>query len=252
MSLYAAALKSPALPLLAPAGFLAAFTNTDEPGAAAALRQNPGFLGRSLPLEKARTLAAAAAKAGFETIIAAEADLPPLPPAVTADKIETETGGFYALAGGRPHFVPYDSILVFSASAYDAPAVPDSFSTLKPALFARLAALAGLPAPAFASPPKETFLRADVIAGEPPLRFLLKPENLDFSGGKNPPSPSSETNFRALLARLAAPAFGAVKNHFLQAFLASAPLAPHKSAGPEACDAALSLLLLLANEKAGR
>ena len=241
MSLYAAALRSPALPLLAPAPFLAAFTNTAEAEAAAALRQNPGFLGRRLPLEKARALAAAAAQAGFETIIAAETDLPALPPAVTPEKIETQTGGFLATAGGKPRFVPYESILVFAASAYDAPAVPDSFS-----------ALAGLPAPAPRGAARETFLRADIIAGDAPLRFLLKPEDLDFSAGLTHPSPSSAENFRALLARLSAPAFGAVKNHFLQVFLDSAPLAPHKAAGPEACDDALSLLLLLAKEKAGQ
>jgi hypothetical protein len=252
MSLYAAALKSPALPLLAPAGFLAAFTNTGEAEVAAALRQNPGFLGRRLTLEKARALAAAAARAGFETIIAAETDLPGLPPAIAAEKIETETGGFRAIAGRKPYFIPYESILVFSAAAYDAPAVPDSFAALKPALLAKLAALAGLPAPAPGETANESFLRADLIAGDAPLRFLLRPETLDFSAERPAPSPSSEANFRALLSRLAAPAFGAVKNHFLQAFLASAPLAPHKAAGPEACDAALSLLLLLAKEKAGR
>lgn len=249
MSLYAVALRSPALPLLAPAAVLAAFSSRDS---APFLRSNPGFLGRRLTLEKARALAGAAAGGGFETILADEADLPLPPPALTADTIEIEAGGFRAASGGRLYFIPYDSVSVLAAAAYDAPAPPGSFDALKPALYARLAALAGLPAPAAAEPAKETFFRADIIGGDGPLRLLLKPETLDFSVLGKDKAPSSEANFRALLGRLSAPAFTAVKNHFLGAYLSGAPLAPHKTAGPEACDTGLSLLLLLAKEKTGR
>lgn len=252
MSVYAVALKAPDLPLTAPAAFLAGFGNCGADAALDFLKGNPGFLGRGLPLEKARALAAAAGQAGFETIIAAETDLPAPPPEIIAEKIEIEKTGFRAAGGGALHFIAYDSILVFAAAVYEAPAAPRSFAALKPPLFARLAALAGKPAPALPAPAKETFLRADIIGGDGPVRLLLKPENLDFSALGPAHSLSSETNFRALLARLAAPAFTAVRNHFLEALISPVPVPVRKLSGPGACDTGLSLLILLAKEKAGQ
>jgi hypothetical protein len=254
MSSYAVALKDPALPLLAPAAFLAGFAAGGRDASLEFIRSNPGFLGRSLPLDKARALAAAAGQAGFETILAAETDIIAPPPAIIAEKIGTENTGFRAVGGGALHFIPYDSILVFAAASYQAPAAPRSFTDLKPALFGRLAALAGLPMPVPepAAPAKETFLRADIIGGEVPVRLLLKPEALDFSALGAERSLSSEANFRTLLARLSAPAFTAVKNHFLEAYISRSPAAAGKLNGPEACDTGLSLLLLLAKEKAGQ
>jgi hypothetical protein len=48
-----------------------------------------------------------------------------------------------------------------------------------------------------------------------------------------------------LLDLIAAPAFTAVKNSFLRAFIASKPLTALKVASPEAADTELSRLLLL-------
>lgn len=254
MSTYAVALKSAGLPLLAPAAFLAGLGVGSAEATRDFLRANPGFLGRNLQLEKARPLADAAGQAGFETIIAAETDLPAPPPAIVVEKIEIEKTGFRAVGAGALHFIPYDSIIVFAAASYQAPAAPRSTADLKPDLFYRLAALAGLqlPAPVPPAPAKETFLRADIIGGDGPVRLLLKPEALDFSALGPERSLSSEANFRTLLTRLAAPAFTAVKNHFLEAYIAQAQAPAGKLSGPEACDTGLSLLLLLAKEKAGQ
>lgn len=249
MSQYAVLLKDPAAELLAPAAFLAGTKGHTRDSALLFLRSNPGFLCRFSPLEAARELAAAAGQAGFGTALVPETELPALPPPLYADKIEPKGDGFYATAAGAVNFIPYESITVMSAAAYDAPALPRSAEDLKPGLFARLAALAGAPQPPQPAPARETFFRADVIGGEGPLRLVLAPEALDFSPLGAARSPSSLVNFRALLDAVSSPAFKAVKNAALGAFLASLPLAAHKVSSPEAADLELARLLLLASSR---
>jgi len=219
------------------------------------LRRNPGFLGRSLTRDGAEKLKAAAAAAGIECALFAEEDivLPPVP--LKALKIDPKGAGFYAQAGGALTFIKYEDIILIAAAAYDAPVPPPSQEALRTGIFEGIRRLAGLPGwqPVSAQPPKETFFRADLlIASESgPVRLLLEPENLDFSPLGPGRSPSSLVNFRALLDTLSAPAFKAAKNAFLLAFLAGRPLAPLKTAGPEACDLGLSLMILLADKKPG-
>jgi hypothetical protein len=94
--------------------------------------------------------------------------------------------------------------------------------------------------------PKETFFRADIMAENGELRLLLEPENMDFSTLGGARAHSSQQNFKAVLALLAARCPGAVRSCLLDPLLEGRPLAPFKYASAEACDAALSRLLLLA------
>jgi|GEM_PF-1929034 len=247
MSLYALALKEAEIETLAAAAFLTVVKGFTREAARAFLRSQPGFLGRNLQLEAARALAAEAGQAGFATMLVAETDILPPPHALEPDLIEPKGNGFYARADGAPTFIPYDSIRIFSAAAFDAPSPPAGIQELKPGLFEKIAILAGAPPPPVpAAAPKETFFRADIIGGEGPLRLLLKPEALDFSPLGPARAPSSLANFRTLLDVVSAPAFKAVKNRFLRAFLAGQPLTALKVASAEAADAELSRLLLLA------
>ncbi|MEK7721199.1 MAG: hypothetical protein AAB359_02285 [Elusimicrobiota bacterium] len=245
---YALTLKEAAIEPLAPAAFLSEIKGHNRDSARDFLRAQPGFLGRNLQLEAARELAAAASLAGFETMLLQETDLPAPPHSIEPDRIEPKGAGFYARAGGALTFIPYDSITVFSAAAFDAPAVADSIQALKPGLFTKIARLAGVPAPEAPTPLRETFFRADIIGGEGRLRLLLKPENLDFSPLGPARSNSSLINFRALLDTLSAPAFKAVKNRFLHAFISVQPLTSLKIAGHEAAEIEVSRLLLLSSK----
>ena len=249
MSLYAVALKAAAAPTLAGAPVLtAAGKSPDE--AEAFLRANPGFLGRRLPLAEARALADAAAAAGLPALIAAEAALPAFPPAVFPEKIEIADDGFYAAAAGRRLFVPYDSVTVISAAAYEAPVEPATLSALKPGLLARITELAGRRPPDFPAPARETRLLADIIGGPGPLRLRLRPEDLDFLPLGRELSPSADANFRNLLGEIAARAFRAAGSACLAAMVKGGPLGPLRYAGAEACDEALTRLLLAAGAEA--
>ncbi|OGR75368.1 MAG: hypothetical protein A2X32_12660 [Elusimicrobia bacterium GWC2_64_44] len=249
MTQYAALLKDPLAPLLAPEAFLAGRPGSGRDPAQRFLRANPGFLGRNLPLEAARELSEAAGLAGFGTLLVPEGELPAPPMCMPAEKLEFKGNGFSAKLHGAVIFIPYDSITVIAAAAWDAEASPDTVQALAPGLFAKIAALAGAPLPPVPAAPKETFFRADIIGGEGPLRLTLRPEALDFAPLGPARSPSSLINFRLLLDKLVTPSFGAVHNSFLPAFLASVPLAPHKFASPEAADLSLSRLLLLSSPK---
>jgi len=245
VSLYAVALKAPQVPTLAPAPALAAAGRSTEE-AEAFLRANPGFLGRRLPLADARALADAAALAGWPALIAAEAGLPAFPPAVFPEKIEIADDGFYAEAAGARLFIPYDSVTVISAAAYEAPVEPATLQALKAGLLARITALAGRRPPEIPAPARETRLLADIIGGPGPLRLRLKPEDLDFSPLGRELSPSADTNFSKLLGEIAARAFRAAGSACLAALLAGRPLEPLRYSGAEACDEALTRLLLAA------
>ena len=245
MSLYAVALRAIQAPTLAAAPVLtAAGKPADE--TATFLRATPGFLGRRLPLADARALAEAAAAAGFPVIIAAEAGLPVFPPAVFPEKIEIADDGFYASAAGSRLFIPYASVTVIAAAVYEGPVEPATLSALKAGLFSRLYALAGRPLPPSPAPESETRLLADIIGGPGPLRLRLRPEDLDFSPLGKELSPSSEANFRKLLGEVAARSFTAAGSACLAALLAGRPLGPLRYGGAEACDEALTRLLLAA------
>lgn len=244
MSLYAVALKAAAAPTLAPAPALVAAGKSPEQ-AAAFLRANPGFLGRRLPLTEARALAETAALAGWPALIAAEAGLPSPPAAVFPEKVEISDDGFYATAAGERLFVPYDSVTLIAAAAYEAPVEPATLAALKAGLLARITALAGRRPPELPLPTRDTFLLADIIAG--PLRLRLKPEDLDFSPLGRELSPSSEANFRKLLGEIAARSFRAAGSACLAALLAGRPLGPVRYGGANACDEALTRLLLAAS-----
>lgn len=250
MSTYALTLKDPAAEILAPAAFLAGVKGYDRESARNFLRAQPGFLGRNLQLEAARGLAAAAAAAGFETLLVEETAIPAPPRPIEADRIEPKGSGFEARAGGALTFIPYEAVTIFSAAAYDAVTLPDNLQALKPGLFEKLARLVGEPPPPTPTPQRETFFRADIIFGEERLRLLLKPEKLDFSPLGPARSPSSLVNFRALLDTLSAPCFKTARNAFLQAFIAGRPLTPLKISSPEAADQELSRLLLLTTKRA--
>lgn len=243
MSLYAVALRAAEAPTLAPAPVLAAAGRSPEE-AAAFLRANPGFLGRRLPLAEARALAEAAALAGLPALIAAEADLPAPPLAVFPERIEIADDGFYAAAAGARLFVPYDSVTLIAAAAYEAPVEPATLPAFKAGLLARITALAGRRPPELPVPARETFLLADLVAG--PLRLRLRPEDLDFSPLGRELSLSSEANFRKLLGEIAARSFKAAGSACLAALLAGRPLGPLRYGGAGACDEALTRLLLAA------
>ena len=258
MSTYALALKDAAAELLAPSAFLAGVKGYDRESARNFLRAHPGFLGRNLQLEAARELAAGASAAGFETLLVEETAIPAPPHPIEADRIEPKGNGFQARAGGALTFIPYETVTIFSAAAYDAVTLPDTLQALKPGLFEKLARLVGEPPPPLPAPQRETFFRADIIFAierqrhplsgsehSERLRLLLKPEKLDFSPLGPARSPSSLVNFRALLDTLSAPCFKTARNAFLQAFIAGRPLTPLKISSPEAADQELSRLLLL-------
>ena len=246
MSLYAVALKAPAVPTLAPAPALAAAGRSPDE-AAAFLRSYPGFLGRRLPLAEARALAETAALAGWPALIAAEADLPAFPPSVFPEKIEIADDGFYAAAAGARLFVPYDSVTVIAAAAYEAPVEPATLQALKAGLLVRITALAGRRPPELPLPARETRLLADIIGGPGPLRLRIKPEDLDFSPLGRELSPSADANFRKLLGEIAGRSFRAAGSACLAALLAGRPLGPVRYGGANACDEALTRLLLAAS-----
>ena len=245
MSRYAVVLKDPLAAPPAAAAFLAPREGLGRDAALNFVRKNPGFLGRDLPLEAARALAAAALKAGLGVVLAAEAALPALPPAIEAEKAEVKSDGLAVKSAAAAFFLPFDSVRVIACAAWDARVVPDTLEALRPGLFARVAELAGLARPPEPAAPLETFFRADVIGGDGPLRVSLRPERLDFSALGPDRSPASLANFRLLLDRLTAAAFGAAGNAFVPAFLAAEQLAAHKFASEEAADLSLARLLLL-------
>ncbi len=246
MSLYALPLKDPAAEPLAPAEFLRSAQGLSPEAARDFLAANPGYLARGIRPGPAKALDEAAGRAGFPALLVAEEDLPAVPRPLPAARVSPREGGFEAALPGTSVFVPYDSIRVLCAWAWDAAAVPDTAEALKPELAARLAALAGLKPPPPPSPAKDTFFRADIVADAPEAsRIVLRPETLDFSPLAPARSYSSLANFRLLLDALSAPAFAAVKGPFLPAFLASRPLAGLKAASEEAADAGLSRLILL-------
>ncbi len=251
MNAFALALKSAAAEPLTALPFLVSAGGYKKDPARAFLRRQPGFLGRNLTLEAAKSLKAAADAASLETVLFSEEDIKFPPAPLKAVKIEPKGSGFYAHAGGDPAFVKYEDINIIAAAAYDKPAAPTAAADLKPGVFDGIMRLAGVETyrPASRQPPKETFFRADIIAGNGAMRLLLEPESLDFSPLGPGRSHSSLTNFRTLLDTLAAPAFHAAKNAFLQAFLAGRPLTQLKVAGPEAADIELSRLLLLTSKR---
>ncbi|MEI7529325.1 MAG: hypothetical protein WCK76_10310 [Elusimicrobiota bacterium] len=244
MSVYAVALKDPAAPPLAAAGFLAGTGEYSKDSAREYLRRQPGFLGRRLTLEAAVGLRAQAAAAGLEAMLLDEAAIP-VPPPLSPVKIELKGTGFYFTAAAAVEFVPYEAVTVLAAGAYDAPVEPLNLAALKASVFMKIRdSVLGTPEMSTAArAPLETFFRADIVAGEGRLRLLLEPEKLDFSPLGAERGQASLANFRTLLGKLAAPAFGAAKNAFLRAFLAGEPLALLKLASPEACDLELARLL---------
>lgn len=255
MSLFALALKDPAADPAAAYAFLCGGAGLSRDAALLFQRGNPGFLGRALPADGAEKLRSAAAAAGLQTALFAEEDLPLPPTPLKVAKIDCKPTGFYVQAAGAVTFVKNEDVLLAAAWAWDAPVPPPSQEALKASVFEGIRRLAGLPGyEPRRDPPRDTFFRADLVAAaeEGPVRLLLAPENLDFSPLGARREHSSLINFRLLLDAITAPAFKAARNGTLNAFLAGRPLAPFKAAGPEACDAGLSLLLLLTKEKAGR
>ncbi len=248
---FAVALKDPAAEPLAAAVFLSGVRGYTRDSARAFLKRQPGFLGRNLGLAAARELKDSAAAAGFDALLADEAEIPAGPPPVKTAKIEPKGAGFYAQAGGAIKFVSYGSVTLFTAAAFDAPVPPVNLSALEAGLFEKTRRLAGAPsAPVAAALQRETFFRADIICEGGLLRLGLEPDNLDFSPLGAERSLSGLENFRKLLNRVSGPCFKAVKNSFLAAFLSGSPLTQLKLASPEACGAELSRLLLVTAKRA--
>jgi hypothetical protein len=244
--LYCVPLSRPGEAALAPLDFLASRPGGDRDKARTFLRANPGFVARRLAYEAAMELRAAAAAAGLDAGVTAEEDLPVPPPAARPVKVELAGTGFTATTAATRDFYPFESVRVICAGAYDAETAPLNLDGAKAGIIAELREkFFGPPAVALSAPPRDTFFRADLVL-EGGLRLLLEPEKLDFSPLGADRAPSALANFRLLLGRLAAPCFGALRNAFVPAFLASRPLAPHKAASAAACDTALARLLLLA------
>jgi hypothetical protein len=246
MTGYAVLLKDARSQPLAPLAFMTGRLGS-KAEAESFLRQHPAFLGRNLTLEAAQALAAMAELEELQTVIAAEADMPVLPPPLKGSpvKITPAGAGFYAEAAGARNFVPYESVTLISAGAFDANLPPVTIEPLRRDVFEEIKKLAGIPVPPPQTMPavKETFFRADILAENGELRFLLEPENLDYSGLGQARAPSSFVNFRTLL--LSRSAFKAVKNPFLEVFLAGKPAAPFKLASARACETETARLLLL-------
>ena len=121
---------------------------------------------------------------------------------------------------------------------------------LENGLLARIPELAGRRPPDFPAPARETRLLADIIGGPGPLRLRLRPEDLDFLPLGRELSPSADANFRNLLGEIAARAFRAAGSACLAAMVKGGPLGPLRYAGAEACDEALTRLLLAAGAEA--
>lgn len=241
MSACFVALKDPAADPFSPLDFLCGRGYTRD-AALGFLRNNPGFLGRRMSPEAAADLRAAAA--GLEVLLAAEDDLPALPGPLTVKRAVPKAGGFEVTDGNSFRYVPADSVRLAAAWAWDAPAPPLNTSTLAAGLAGGIkASLSGESPREEDAGPRDTFFRAELLAGGRRLRF--SPEELDFSPLGAEKGPGSLENFRRLLDRLVAPAFGAVRSAFFSAFLARRPLAGLKVAGPAACGADLARLLLL-------
>lgn len=246
MSVFAVAIKDPFAPPLAAAGFLSGIKGFNRDSAREHLRRQPGFLGRGMALVAAEELRAAAAAAGFETMLLQEEALRPPPPPVRPVRIEFKGNGFNYVASSVIEFMPYGEITILCAGAFDAPLPPPNTKALEDSLFLKIRGALFGPDPLSAVPRavRETFFRADILAGRQRVRLLLEPENMDFSSLGAERSQSSLVNFRTLLGKLSAPAFSAVKNAFLRAFLAGEQLAEFKLASAGACDTELARLLL--------
>jgi len=246
MTGYTVFLKDPLLPPLAPLDFMAKrLGGTAE--AEKFLRANPCFLGRNLTLDAAKPLAEEAASAGLPAVLAAEADLAALPRAWKPSKIAPAGTGFNADLSGIRTFVPYESVSLITAGAFDALLPPVTLEPIRKDLLENVKKLAGMPVsrqtlPATRSP----FFRAEVITEKGELRLVLEQENLDYSGLGKEREQSSFLNFRKLLDILAASALNALKNPFLEAFLAGKPAAPFKLSSEQACETDTARLLLLA------
>lgn len=250
--LYAIALKEISAEPLAPAAFLAGTKDYTKDSARAFLRAQPGFLGRGLGLEEAKELKAAALAAGFETVLAAETDVPAPPPALAVSRLELGDTGFSFEAGGAIHTAEFGAVAFLTAAAFDAPVPPLSLDAIKKdAIFEKIMTLAGDPpfTPVTETGSRETYFRADLLTADGVLRLALAPENLDFSPLGPGRSHSSLVNFRQLLKRLSAACPKAVVNAFLPALLENRPLAQLKLADALACEVELSRLLLVSPRK---
>jgi hypothetical protein len=244
---FAVLLKEPAAEPLAPLAFLSGVKDHKKDSARAFLLAQPGFLGRALTREAAQELAAAASAAGFAAATVEESAVQAPPPPIKALKIKVKDGELEIVAGGAIRTFAAEGVSVISAAAYDAPLPPLNLDPLKASVFAKIMRLAGMPvfSPVSDLANTETFFRADLLAENGELRLLLEPENLDFSTLGPDRTHSSLVNFRTLLSQLSAGGPGAVRSIFLDAFLAGRPLTALKSASAEACDTALSRLMLL-------
>lgn len=246
MTGYTVFLKDPLLPPRAPLDFMAQRLGGTA-GAEKFLGENPGFLGRHLTLEAAKTLAEAAAKAGLRTVLAAESDLAVLPPALKPVKITLEGTGFHADVCGVRNFVAYDSVSLITAGTFDSVLPPVTLEPIRKDLLEEVKKLAGMEILRQTLPAtKETFFRAEVIAQAAALRLVLEAENLDYSGLGKERTYSSFLNFRKLLEILSGSSIKALRNPFLEAFLSGKPLARLKLASEQACETDTARLLLLA------
>ncbi len=245
MTGFAVLLTDPGAAPAAAAAFLAARPGSGAPQAAAFLRANPGCLGRALTRAAAEELLAEAAAAGLRCSLFSEDDLKAPPPPAIAQRAELLDGGLRAASSGALLFIRYEDVLALAAAAWDAPAPAPSVAALAPGILAKVVSIftGGPPQPERG--PRETFFRADLLAADG-TRLLFEPESLDFSPLGQARTHSSLENFRLLLDALRLRIPGAAVNACLPALLARSPLAPLKVAGPEAADADLTRLLLLA------
>ena len=245
MTGYAVFLRDPFLPPRAPLELMARRLG-GAAGAEEFLGENPGFLGRHLTLEAAKSLAEAATKAGLQTVLAAEAAVAALPPALKPVKITPAGTGFHAGMPGARNYISYDSVSLITAGAFDPVLPPVTLEPLRKGLLEEVKKLAGMEIPRQTLPAaRETFFRAEVIARAAEVRLVLEAENLDYSGLGKERTHSSFLNFRKLLQILSGSSMKALRNPFLEAFLSGKPLARLKLASQQACETDTARLLLL-------
>lgn len=246
--LYCVLHKDPGYSREKAAAFLSGERCIDLPEAAAAVRAAPGFLLENASLGKSSAFNLRASAYGFETVLLSHNDLKSPPPPATVSKIELRTEGFYYVHGSVKEHVPFGSVRMITACAFDVEVPVKEPAVMEAGLIASLRARYfpfalplgdkdGKPAaaPLPQAPARETVFLADIFTGgPPPLRLHVPCDEQDYSGIGPKKTVASLENFRVLLDELSARAFGTRRNSFLDALLKKAPLGPLKYPSVEA------------------
>jgi hypothetical protein len=252
--------KDPAYSTERTADFLASERCVSRAEAAAAFRNNPGFLLENGELGKSSAFNLRASAFGFETMLLSRRDLQNPPPATAISKIEFKTTGFNYFSRSLTEHVPFEAIKAVAACALNVerPSMDTAAgmeADLLQSLRARYFPFAMPFGKKYDSPPAtpqppapaiETVFSADIlIGGAPPRRLTLACDEFDYSGLGAVKTLSSFDNFRILLEELTARAFGAPRNPFLQALTGKKTLVGLKHPSADAYEKELVWLLTI-------